>query len=269
MHRFILYLTMPLLFSTPVPFAEAAQSREVRSVLPTSLGSGELEEISSDILERALFSARTTNAEYLQEVSDVLDRYIAGTVDLATARLELKQKLAAIGFEPFPDEAGTIQDLSSTQRINLVLQTNAQMARGYGNWMQGQEPAILDRWPAQELYRAFDRRVPRNWHARWQNAGGQIFVGRMVALKNADIWTRISRFGNPYPPYDFNSGMSIRDVTREAAMEYGLIDRDTRIAPETRGFNDDLRFAPDVRNAALRQALVDEGYSFEGDILTP
>jgi hypothetical protein len=38
-------------------------------------------------------------------------------------------------------------------------------------------------------------------------AGGQIFGGRMIALKSDPIWTAISAFGTPYPPFDYNSGM--------------------------------------------------------------
>src|SRR5574337_1593062 len=112
------------------------------------------------------------------------------------------------------------------------------MAWGYGSWMQGQAPAILNLWPAQELFRAFPRKTHRQWsgedaeniikgepiEGRWADAGGQLFDGRMIALKNAPIWTDISAFGNPYPPFDFNSGMWVRDVDRETAMKYGLID---------------------------------------------
>lgn len=260
---------MPLVFSQPVQFSEAMQRREIQTILPTSLGTAALQRISPDIRERGLFSARTVSAEYLQKVADVLDRIIAGTLDYATGRLELKQKLAELRYSPSPDEKGTLRDLSSDERINLVLKTNAAMAYGYGDWMQGQAPPILDRWPAQELYRAFNRMVPRNWIQRWQDAGGQIFEGRMIALKNTPIWIAISRFGNPYPPFDFNSGMSIRDVTREVARKYGLIDLHTRIAPETRDFNQDLKFSTDIRSQALRQALIDEGYSFEGGVLMP
>jgi hypothetical protein len=264
-----LLFVMPLVFTQPVQFAEAAQRRAVQTILPTSLGSAELERISADILERSLFSARTMNAEYLQKVSDVLDRYLRGELDLATARLELKQKLAEIGYAPAPGDEETLRDLSSDERINLVIRTNAEMARGYGTWLQGQQAPILDRWPAQELYRAFNRKVPRNWIKRWSDAGGEFYGGRMIALKNTDLWIRISRFGTPYPPFDFNSGMWIKDIDRETAMSLGLIDRDTQIAPQTRDFNQDLKFSPDIRAEALRQALIDEGYQFDGDVLTP
>jgi hypothetical protein len=82
-----------MIFGEPISFTEALQSLEVKSILPTTLTSAELEQISTEILERALFSARTTSAEYLQEIDDVLGKYVDGKIDLATARLQLKNKL--------------------------------------------------------------------------------------------------------------------------------------------------------------------------------
>jgi hypothetical protein len=251
------------LVTANVSFTEALQRQEVRALLPTTLSSAQLERISGEILERALFSARTTSAEYLQEVDDVLQKYINGEIDLASARLRLSNKLRELGYAPRPGEEGAITDLSSDERINLVLRTNADMASGYGQWLQGQDKAILDQWPAQELYRAAHRMVPRDWATRWVVAGGQTYGGKFIALKNTTIWTAISRFGTPYPPFDFNSGMAVRDVDRKTAMSLGLIDRDTQIQPQDRGFNQDLKATPQIRSAALRSVLEEQGYTFD------
>ncbi|MGN1360349.1 MAG: hypothetical protein ACI4X9_07875 [Kiritimatiellia bacterium] len=45
----------------------------------------------------------------------------------------------------------------------------------------------------------------------------------MIALKGDPVWTRISAFGNPWPPFDFNSGMGIEDITRQEAIRLGVI----------------------------------------------
>lgn len=254
---------MPIVFSQPIRFAEAAQARAVRSILPTTLSSAELESISADILERGLFSARTTYAAYLDEVDHVLDDYLSGKIDLATGRLTLQDKLDSLGYKPAAGEEGSLTDLSSDKRVNLVIEMNSGSAQGYGAWKQGQDPAILDQWPAQELYRAAPATQPRDWADRWEAAGGELYRGRMIALKNAPIWSDISRFGTPYPPFDYGSHMDVRDVDRDTAIELGLIDRDTQIAPETRDFNLDLQYSGEIRSAALRQALVDVGYGFD------
>jgi hypothetical protein len=272
MRTLVVFLIM--IFSEPVPFTQALQSMEVKSILPTTMSSAELQQVDVAIRERALFSARVTNAEYLQEIDDVLQRYINGDTDLATARLDLQQKLRQLGYEAFPGDEGTITDFSSDERINLVLDTNAEMAAGYGEWLQGQSPAILDQWPAQEIYRAFGRMHPREWETRWTEAAASSESDyvitkfdehnfQAVALKNDPVWNAISRFGNPYPPFDFNSGMDVRDVTRDKAMQLGLIDRDQKIEPQSRGFNQDLQASAQIRATALRRVLVEQGYRFD------
>ena len=250
-----------MIFVDPVPFSEAQQALEVKSILATDMTSAQLEKISADILERALFSARVTYAKYLQEIADVVRQFIDGEIDLATARLRLKDKLNELGYEAALDDAGGLKDFGSDERINLVIRMNARMAQGYGQWLQSQR--TLDSRPAQELYRAFQRKVHRNWLQRWGQAGGKVFIGRLIALKNDPIWTAISRFGQPYPPFDYNSGMSVRSVDRKTAMAAGLIDLNTQIAPQDRGFNQDLKVTIDIRDAALRRDLEEDGYQFK------
>lgn len=248
-----------MIFSRPIPFAEALDSRRVRSILPTRFRTATLERLAPQLRERAVFSAGVIHAELLQKIDDSVRELIGGEIDQATKRLEIKNLLTRIGYRPRIGEADTILDLSSDERINLQLETNRRLAEGFGSWQQGQDEVVLDEWPAQELFRAESRQEPRNWPSRWRGAGGGFYGGRMIALKNAPVWTAISRFGLPYPPFDFNSGMDVRDVARDEAVRLGLIDADTRVEPQTRGFNDDLAVSPSVRSAALRSALESTG----------
>lgn len=280
-----------MLFSSPIPFREALQSRAVRSILPTVLSSAELSQVAVALRERAVFSARVIITELL----DGVDRGVSGilqgkvspdlpTVDLPSVRLELKEILKSVDYRPAAEDVGTLKDLRTDARLNLILETNTKMAQGYGQWEQGQDDAVLDEWPCQELVRAEDRVERRNWYERWRGAGGTIYPGtprglplvqgaamegRCIARKDAPIWSAISRFGQPYPPFDFNSGVDVRDVSRAEAMELGIIDRDTRVQRQSRGFNADLQATPDVRAAELRNALEAEGYEFDGDVLMP
>lgn len=223
-------------------------------MLPTELRTLLLDEIAPELRERAMFSAGVIEAEKLQDMDDLIGQLLRGETDQATARTELKRRFGTLGAEV--DETD-LTDLRSDARLNLILDTNVQQAQGYGSWAQGQDAAILDQWPAQELFRAIQSRVPREWAQRWTDAGGRFFGGRMIALKNDPIWSEISRFGQPYPPFDFNSGMDVRDITRDEAIQLGLIDRDTRIEPQTRGFAEDLAASPEVRSQGLRSALAD------------
>ena len=155
------------------------------------------------------------------------------------------------------------QGLTRNPRISLIVDTNVDLARGYGSWRQSQEPAILDEWPAWEFFRAEDRVEPRDWPARWAAAGGVFYPGlsdyedgRMIALKDDPIWEAISAFGLPYAPFDFNSGMDLEDVDRDECERLGLLAPGAD-APEAgdRGFDEDLEATPEVRDDALTAAL--------------
>lgn len=239
--------------NSPIPFREALRRHEVRKVMPTNMGSGELREVHQGILQRSFFSARTTLAGYLQEAKSRIGELVDGKTDIATVRLRLKEELQRLDYSPSAEEAGTIKDLSSDRRLELVIRTNTQVAQNFGHWREGQDAAALDQWPAQELFRAEAREEERDWLSRWREAGestGPINSGwtitpegRMVALKNHAIWDQLGSvalfddgLGNPFPPFAFNSGMDVRDIDREEAMELGLIDRDTQIEPETYDF---------------------------------
>lgn len=243
-----------MLLSEPIPFREALRRNAVRAVMPTNLGSAELRELNNQILQRSFFSARTTLEEYLQTAKREIERLIGGEVDPATVRLELKRTLDGLGYQAAPEDAGTIKDLRSDKRLDLVIKTNMEVAQGYGHFRQGQAPEVLDQWPAQELIRVIESKEKRDWLERFRLAGestgsrindGWTITpeGRMVALKNHPIWEALGSaalfedgLGNPYPPFAFNSGMDVQDIDRDEAMELGIIDRDTQVEPAQTDF---------------------------------
>lgn len=243
-------------------FKEAMLAREVRSLMPTDMSSAELEQLGADVLERGVFSARTMSAKYLEAMERAVrgilepktqprmdangrESFFTEGTDQPSARLELKKVWEALGYVAPEGKEGTIEDLSSDRRIDLVIETNVDMARGFGQWRQGQEPEILDLWPCSELFRAEDREEPRDWGKLWEAAvavGDYEALrcwqehGRMIARKDSAIWMEISDFGTPYPPFKFNSGMWTRDVERETAVALGVIGEWDRVAPQRRAF---------------------------------
>jgi hypothetical protein len=242
-----------VIFTEPTPFAEAIQANAVRSLLPTDLRTEQLAAIEPELLARARVSAGVTSANLLQEIDDQVAALTDGKIDRASAREQLKKLLGSLGHEV--DETD-LTDLRSTSRLNLILDTNLAQAQGYGQALQGAQPEVLDEWPAQELVRVRDSAEPRDWAARWLAAGGIFFAGRMVALKASPVWAKLSRFGNPYPPFDFNSGMDVVDVTRDEAEDLGLLEPDAPApAPELPDFNAELQATPEVRADWLRSAL--------------
>lgn len=108
------------------------------------------------------------------------------------------------------------------ERAETIMDTAKSLFRGKAHYDSGITRGTLSAFPAQELIRICDSKTPRDWTDRWNLAGGKTFGGRMVALKDDPIWTRISRFGIPWPPFDFGSGMGIRDIDYDEAVKLGL-----------------------------------------------
>lgn len=240
---------------SPTKFREALEILGIKELMPTTASARELERIRANIRERAFFSARVANAGILQTEKSLVERIVSPEgrapgeyMDLARFREIVKDYLQSIGYTPEPDKEGTLQDLSSNDRLNLVADTNTQMAQGFGQFMQGQEPEVLDLYPCQELYRLEMRDQPRPWNDLWVRAGGHLYGGgRMIAPKDDPLWTKtldeggFNRFGNPYPPFDYNSGMDVRDVSRQEAVELGVIEDSYQAKRQTRHFNEGLQ----------------------------
>lgn len=253
-----------MLFSAPIPFAEAIAYRTAQKILPTAAGSAEIAQLGAEIRERALFSARTTNAGYLAKMDRLLtqmvspaSQYAAGgtAIDPATFRLQMRAELAKLGYEP--EKPGSLQDLGSDARLDLIAKMQLDQAYGYGQHVKAQDPDLLDLWPAQEFVRVESRKVERlDWTRRWLAAGGSLPGGRMIARKDDSVWTNLSRFGTPYPPFDYMSGMGLRDIRRDEAEQLGVVKRSTIIKPDDRTFNKDVEAAmPSGISQALKGAL--------------
>jgi hypothetical protein len=127
-----------------------------RAPLPTGLSSAELRELAREERERAVFSARCTSAEFLSELQKVVNDHLEGRSNLADCRWALMRKLKQLGYNPergFPEdfgrvppaERGSLQDLSSKQRLDLMIDTNMRITAQrqlYGVWTAGaQTPA--------------------------------------------------------------------------------------------------------------------------------
>jgi hypothetical protein len=263
-----------MLFSKPIPFEEAQKSRKVKSLLPTELASHEMGAFSTALRERASFSALVDKAEPLQTLHNLADDVLDGEFNLSKAKTLFGQYLDEIGYVAEPDKVGTIQDLSSELRKNVKLSTDVDMALGYGFFEQSQDSTILDEYPCWELYRLTIPKggveAERDWPARWAAAGGTLYDERMIARKDDPIWFNLGPFGNPYPPFDYNSGMWVENVARQECIDLGVIDAEAVVTPQTRDFNTDLQASPDIRDANLRNALLAEGgpaVEFHGDVL--
>lgn len=194
---------------------------------------------SERLKEHSLFSARTTCQSYLDMVKKRLAEVAAGTMTPHVAEDRLRESLRDLGYRTDtgfqgrggavpPAVPGSITDLSSSRRIQLILDTNVKQARSLGQIAASSSPAMMMTAPAWRLTRTGARRKPRgNWKSRWAAAGAAVgwqgaVKNAMMALKSSPIWQALAdgaggyrdTIGSPYPPFAFGSGMAWVNVSR-------------------------------------------------------
>ncbi len=249
---------------------DAFKAAQARGEMPTDLSSAELRELSAGVRANSVFTSRGTNAIFVSKLKEVINAVTAGEMDDATARWTLLETLRSLGYTPeggFPETPagavppavkGSIQDLSSRRRLDLIINTQRDLMRGAGMQMSGMEPRKLAAFPCWELVRVYNVRVPRDWQARWKEAGGSFVIDgkfygpfdetpwelddakgreslkiRMIAPKGDMIWGELGSSENfddaldvDYPPFAFNSGMGWQDVTAAEADRLGVLTSD-------------------------------------------
>lgn len=230
-------------FTEPLPLTEALQIARDRGLLPTNLSSAQIAEWDDEIKRLSVFSARTNHAGYLQKVKEMTESLLQGDFNEATARMLLQQQLDSLGYNPQrggfpgledpnipPAEPGSLRDLSSDKRTELVLRTQMRQMANRGYREQGNTPMALFTFPAWELIRIYPRKVPRDdWPQRWAAAGGKLYGNRMIAAKDSPVWEKLGSrdlfddaIGTDYPPFAFGSGMGWMQVSREVCKSLGV-----------------------------------------------
>jgi hypothetical protein len=244
----------------PHPLTSIVESVEAKTPLGSAMRTAEWERMPAGLRDAAFFSASVESTRFLQRAQDGIAEIIAKTKGInergesyfKTDRASLLADLRRYGEDlriPRPDgrENGKIlekdiTDPLSIARLRLIINTQMEMAYGKADWLTGMDPDLLEAFPAWELVRISPRMVPRDWPARWKAAGGKLSEGgRMIALKTDGMWKRLSRFANPYPPFDFNSGMGVEDVDRAEAEDLGLIAADDVLTPNVQAHEEALR----------------------------
>lgn len=138
--------------------------------------------------------------------------------------------------------------------MGFFLRIAKEVAQGAADYiLQNDDPVRVEMFPALELVRIYPREVPRGseddpngpqnawdvgrWPSACKAAGDEgaldLFndTGRMVALKNSEVWKELGNgaggyddcLGNPFPPFAFNSGMAVEEIGRREAIDLGLM----------------------------------------------
>ena len=203
----------------------------LQQALATSpIPSSEWERVRVGLRDRAFFSARVESLRFLQaaraQTAALLRAAPRPDGALATPRSAASAIMEEARRQGIATGAGGLTDPGSAARARVIVETNAGLASGYARHEADSAPGALAAFPGRELFRALPRKHERKWKERWTAAGGAVREGRMVALLGDPVWTRISRFGLPYPPFDYGSGMAVRPVSRRECVRLGLIGDD-------------------------------------------
>ena len=195
-----------------------------KALVGSNLDSSQWNQIQAGFRNRAFFSSRVAQVNILAAMRDKVREYAEGETDISKIRMKIREDLQRLHYTPKPGEQDTIHDLFSQARLDVIIKTNVAQARGYMQFAEGMSPGAFAAFPAQEFTRIRHSRKPRqDWPQRWAKAGGKTYGGKMIALKDDPVWERLSVFGNPFPPFDWGSGMGVLDVDRKTAIRLGLI----------------------------------------------
>lgn len=218
---------MPAL--TTSPWTAAIDRLASKSPVGSRLRSAEWAQMPVALREGAFFSAGVEEVRTLSAMRDKLTQAAQqlrseGTLmNKARFVADMRQMLGAA-----PGDSGDLTDLTSRRRLELIWDFQQADAHAFASRKADLDPDALDAFPAYRLTRIEARRVPRDWYARWGVAGGAVgWIGAsrtaLVALKTSPIWQALSRFGRPWPPFDYGSGMGLDDVDRDEAESLGLL----------------------------------------------
>lgn len=272
------------------PWYEAAQKLAEKTPVAAKLTSREWEDVPLALRDRAFFSSRVESARLVRRMRDDLAGALAQSRDrrgrgfdrdnfIGRAReLAAAEGVSTIGA---PGEIGSIKDIRSVARLGLVYDTNTQMAQNWARMRTDFAAGALDAYPAWRFERIEDRIKPRGdafWRGRWNAAGSAVgwrgaSSEAMAALKTSPIWMALGAlgpFGNPYPPFDWGSGMGVADLTREEAEAIGLLDPGRPMPPakEPAGFNaqldSDLGDLTDAEQDKLKEQFGDQVWIAKG-----
>lgn len=259
------------LFSEPTPFVEALKTLVAKKVTPSGMSAADWKQTSASVRNLSFFSARNE----MEGSLDFIKQTVQSVVDPSQEEREGQEQTTTVGFNPAtaraaiikdfrdrgyqadPEDEGTIKDLASPTRVDLVVKTNVGLANGAGHYIQGNaNQDVVDLWPAYELLPFDSSRVPRGeketkdglepdpengWPARFRAAAEEAgdedalrvldATGRMVALKASGTWQALGdgaggyedTLGNPFTPFAFNSTRQLEEVSREECEDMGLL----------------------------------------------
>lgn len=241
--------------------------------IPSDFTSRDWARVQAEVRARAFFMSTVEEAVILDVFQRGSEQLAAGREGPARLREIMREELKALGYRPKPGTEGSIKDLTSAKRMDVVMKTNTSMVHGslaYDRQLKGE--AL---YPAKRMIRVAPRKMPRNWPERWRKSAEVvpeegINAGDMSAHVRHPIWRMLNVFGHAHPPYDWGSGMGDEMIRKDHAKELGVAtlpltpQGSTTTPAQTHpdaeviapSINDGLAVTVPVNSPAIRRAVV-------------
>lgn len=214
----------------------------MKQIYSVALTTEQVDALSEAFRLESAWIVGVDEASIIKAYYDVAEQLATGELSDAEARRAVRGVLKLAGYEA--EKPGSWGDLADgTARQKLILETNVSKAASYA-WHEAVKGS--EGYPAQRLVRLGARRAPRDWQKRWQEAYAALppeekakaHPTQMVATVDCAIWRALSRWSDPYPPFDYNSGMGVEPVSAEEAAALGLTRGEPNMEPDSFTAND-------------------------------
>ena len=197
-----------------------ASTLRARKIDPSGFTTAQRALIDARVNDACFFSSKVSDAKLLEKMRTYIAEAAEGK--RFRNRADFIREMRAYFGRSRTKDSGKLTDITSSRRLGLIFDFQQERLSAEIFLAQGEDQDHAWAFPCLELIRVSQRMVPRPWRDRWKEAGGKLYDGRMIALRNDPIWRKISRFGSPVPPFDFNSGMGLEEVNRFEAEGLGV-----------------------------------------------
>jgi DNA-directed RNA polymerase subunit RPC12/RpoP len=114
--------------------------------------------------------------------------------------------------------------------LRVIFRTNSLLRLGQSYWRSASSPDMIPHFPAMRLTAKGKKNIPKKVKDSWVAAGGVLRSGKLIALKNDDVWRRYSVFGLPFPPYDMSDNTWVEDVNADTCERLGIFSNGTKLS---------------------------------------
>lgn len=203
------------------PYAsfDVAEMLNGEEIVPETLASIEGMRAWRSVKEVLVWSNAVLLESIRPEAEAMISRIASHQLEKRECRMELRKLFSLdVNFDA----------LATVLEVNGLLQRRH---REYCNGDQGWNPAVLEPFPAMELYDLGKQQFPRDWSADWINAGGKLFDGRMIARKDDPVWLEMSDFKLPASPFSMDANLWTKEIPYNEAERLGIVTLQTVIQP--------------------------------------